>query len=561
MDIKRYMCRNLPDVWGRGQLVAFSGIDGVTNFAAPFVLHTDERPGSFIVRLPVEARIEFRNLAGLEFRMILGDAVLAESPAGVFGCAFRDHHSLIGCMPAGVQMAGNQESISDQPSIIGESDQLILAGMAKETRWVLIVVPKEEKGKIKDRLEAALKEDFEKVLTARAEYVLKASVPTSLDAGRKRLFYKAVSVMKMNTESPSGKLVRRWTTPDRWPHRKMWLWDTAFHGIGFAGMDPAVGQDIVLAMLEQVGPDGMLPHCVSPDGERSAITQPPVLAWSVWSIFEKSNDAKWAGECLPRLAGYLEWIRKNRDKNNNGLPEWFIDGHPLCRSGESGMDNSARFDKAVLMDAVDFAGFLCHDYQSLARIADRLGQNQIAHTARQHAARIAQAVNALLWSDRDGFYYDRNFDGTLSDVKASSGFVPLLAGIPDAARAEGLRKQLRNPATFAAAYPIPSISLDSGFYSKDMWRGPTWLNYNFVVYRGLLNYGFERDAEWLKEISLAGLQKWYEKEGGLFEFYDSLDLTSPHNLDRKQRLTTGHLYAPISDYHWTAALTAAMLSE
>jgi hypothetical protein len=124
-----------------------------------------------------------------------------------------------------------------------------------------------------------------------------------------------------------------------------------------------------------------------------------------------------------------------------------------------------------------------------------------------------------------------------------------------------LRKQLRNPASFAAPYPIPSVSLDSGTYTKDMWRGPSWLNYNFAIYRGLQNYGFHQDAEWLKEISLAGIQKWYEKEGCLFEFYDSLDLTSPHALDRKQRLTTGHLYAPISDYHWTAALTAAMLLE
>jgi hypothetical protein len=561
MDMNRYSNRNLPDIWGMGQLLAFSGIDGFTDFDAPFVLHTGDRPGSFIVRLPIEARIEFQNLAGLEFKMILGDAVLAESPAGVFAGAFRDHHSLIGTKPLTAQMVADTQMISDQPGIIGETDKLILAGLAKDTRWVLMVVGKEEKGKIKRLLEAALKEDLEKTLAARSEYVLKAAVPKDLDAGRKRLLYKAVSVMKMNTEAASGKFGRRWTTPDRWPHRKMWLWDTAFHGIGFAAVDPVIGKDIVLAMLEQVGPDGMLPHCVAPDGERSNITQPPVLAWSVWSIFQKTEDKKWAGECLPLLVRYLEWIRQNRDQNNNSLPEWFIEGSPLCRSGESGMDNSSRFDKAVLMDAVDFAGFLCHDYQSLALLADRLEKKDIASMASQHADRIAAAVNNLLWSDKEGLYFDRMFDGTLSNIKASSGFVPLLAGIPDVLRAEALRKHLKNPATFAAPYPVPSISLDSGTYTKDMWRGPSWINYNFVIYRGLLKYGFKQDAECLKETSLAGIQKWYEKEGSLFEFYDSLDLTSPHLLDRKQRLSTHDFYMPISDYHWTAALTAAMLLE
>jgi hypothetical protein len=561
VDINRYTNRNLPDIWGLGQLLAFSGIDGFTDFDAPFVLYTGERPGSFIVRLPVEAKIEFRDLADLEFKMILGDAVLADSPAGMFAWAFRDHHTLIGDKPSKAHMVANTQIIADQPAVIAQTDTLILAGLAKNTRWVLMVVKKEEKEKIKDLLEAALRADLENTLAARAEYVLKVQVPKTLDAGRTRLFYKAVSVMKMNTEAPGGKFGRRWTTPDRWPHRKMWLWDTAFHGIGFAGVDPAVGQDIVLAMLEQVGPDGMLPHCVSPDGERSEITQPPVLAWSVWSIFQKTDDRKWADECLPLLVRYLDWIRRNRDKNNNGLPEWFIEGSPLCRSGESGMDNSSRFDKAVLMDATDFAGFLCHDYQSVAQIADRLEQKDIASSARQQADRIITAVNDLLWSDKEGFYFDRLFDGTLSNIKASSGFVPLLAGIPDATRAAALQKQLRNPSTFAAPYPVPSISLDSGTYTKDMWRGPAWINYNFIIYRGLLKYGLQQDAEWLKERTLVGIQKWYEKEGCLFEFYDSLDLTSPHLLDRKQRLSTHDFYAPISDYHWTAALTAAMLLE
>ena len=29
--------------------------------------------------------------------------------------------------------------------------------------------------------------------------------------------------------SPEGRLGHRWTTPDRWPHRNIWLWDSAFH--------------------------------------------------------------------------------------------------------------------------------------------------------------------------------------------------------------------------------------------------------------------------------------------------------------------------------------------
>jgi neutral trehalase len=137
----------------------------------------------------------------------------------------------------------------------------------------------------------------------------------------------------------------------------------------------------------------------------------------------------------------------------------------------------------------------------------------------------------------------------------------MFAGIADTQQAQALRDHLANPNTFGAPTPLPSVSLDSGRYSKDMWRGPMWINMNYLTVRGLRRYGFNTEAEHLKELSLQAVQRWYEEEGCLFEFYDSLGITSPRGLDRKQRLSTGQGMAPISDYHWTAALTAALLLE
>ena len=89
--------------------------------------------------------------------------------------------------------------------------------------------------------------------------------------------------------------------------------------------------------------------------------------------------------------------------------------------------------------------------------------------------------------------------------------------------------------------------------------GPAWMNTNYLVYGGLRRYGFDEEADRLREQSLAAVRRWYEQEGCLFEFYDALDLTCPRDLDRKQRLSLGTGIAPISDYHWTAAITAAWL--
>jgi neutral trehalase len=87
------------------------------------------------------------------------------------------------------------------------------------------------------------------------------------------------------------------------------------------------------------------------------------------------------------------------------------------------------------------------------------------------------------------------------------------------------------------------------------------MNLSYLIVLGLRRYGLCAEAEALKENLLDTVQTWYEREGCLFEYYDALGLTSPRGLDRKQRLSSGKGIAPICDYHWTAAVTAALLLE
>ena len=56
--------------------------------------------------------------------------------------------------------------------------------------------------------------------------------------------------MKSQVYSPEGRIKHRWTTPDRWPHRGMWLWDSAFHAIGFRHVDVEVARDAISAVFD-----------------------------------------------------------------------------------------------------------------------------------------------------------------------------------------------------------------------------------------------------------------------------------------------------------------------
>jgi len=549
----------MPDVWGPGQLLAFSGLDGPTSWSEPFVLHTGERVGDLTVLLPVKAHIAFAGLDRLRGSMILGDAIAGSANGDAFMVVFLDHHTLAGQLPDGATLRVGDGPLPETAALVNEEKGLGLFAAAQGRRWVLHVHAAGDSAGAAAACRRGLQADLAQALAERSALVQSVPVPAGMSAAHTRLLRKGVSVMKVNTHSACGTLKRRWSTPDRWPHRNMWLWDSAFHAVGMAYVDVDSAKDVALAMLEQVRDDGMLPHMVGADGSCSQITQPPILGWAVAHILARSEDLQWAAECKPRLLRYLEWMRLNRDRNGNGIPEWYIEGQPLCRCGESGLDNSPVYDRGVLLDAVDFGSFLCHDYRCLAEIATRLGDTTTAGLCLGHAAHISDAINRWLWCDQARFYFHRDFDGNRVKVKAVSGFMPLFAGVASSRQADDLARHLQDPATFNAPLPVPSVSLDSGTYCKDMWRGPTWMNLNYLIHLGLRRYGLAADACRLREQTLGAIQKWYERDGCLWEYYDSLDVTPPRDLDRKQRLITGKGIAPISDYHWTAAVTTALL--
>ena len=556
MNSQLIVPQNMPDVWGRGQLLAFSALDGPTNWHESFVLHTGVEPGCFTVRLPLEIDISFDGLGPLDFKMVLGDVIAAATPTGDFIAAFLDHRTLLGQLPDHATMQAHGQAIRSQPSQIGSSDNLQLWAAKKESRFAIILT---SDGKAPD-LTKAFAADLVESANARSRFVRELEIPAGLDGAMTRLLRKAVSIMKVNVESACGQIKRRWTTPDRWPHRHMWLWDSAFHALGLSRIDPDLARDALLAVLEQTKADGMLPHTITPV-TTSQITQPPILAWAVLEILNVTGDRNFAQQCKPYLFQYLEWDRKNRDQNGNHIPEWFIEGNPLCRCGECGLDNSPLFNKAVLLDSVDFACYLCNDYMCLAEIAERLSDDAMSKTCRTHAQKIKTAVNDLLWCEEMGLYLYRDFDGDFVPIKTIASFMPLFAGVADDVRARRLLAHLQDPATFAAPMPIPSVALDSGSYCKDMWRGPSWINTNYLIYRGLVRYGFTEAAARLRTVTIDKLNKWYLKEGCLFENYDSLDLTSPHDLDRKQRLVSGRGLPVISDLQWSAAVTARLIMD
>jgi putative isomerase len=132
----------------------------------------------------------------------------------------------------------------------------------------------------------------------------------------------------------------------------------------------------------------------------------------------------------------------------------------------------------------------------------------------------------VFWDDGDGFYYDRNEKtGRLIRVKSVAGFIPLWAGIAPRDRAARLiQDHLLNPKEFWTKYPVASYAKsEPDFYvgtqrGECNWRGETWIPTNYMIFHGLLRYGYPGVA---KQLAQKTLELALARNPVTREYYDS----------------------------------------
>ncbi len=512
--------------------MAFSALDGATDYEGALTARTAFDGPGIDITLPARCCIRFPKATHTE-NIVAGDWFYLGDEQPTWGVFLDTHHFLVEghCVVSRTE-PGITCSINGNRTLIGSSKHFAPAKIAA---------------------------DISAAVRARCQWLKALRLPNVRTQSAKKTLIKALSIMKTQVCSPEGRIRHRWTTPDRWPHRQMWLWDSAFHAIGWRHVAPEIAQDAILAVFDMQAPDGFIPHMMNPSGA-SGITQPPILALAAKLVHDIARDNEWIAALYPRLCAYLEWDARNRDTDGNGLLEWQIDGDPLCRSGESGMDNSPRFDSATRLDAVDFNSFLSLECQVMAGFAHGLGLADDAAKWMKRHAKMNRLIADRLWSDEAGFFVD--YDTELrapSTILASSGFLPLICGAASKAQAARLAECLTDPTMFGTAFPVPSVAAhDTQHYAKDMWRGPVWVNINWLIARGFEGYGFDALADRLRSRTMEEIEEAFEKHGTMFEFYDDRREVAPPRLLRKGKCAPdmSPYHQVIHDFGWTASLYA-----
>lgn len=529
--------KKYPTIWGGGQLLAFSGMDGTTDYENGLCLRTAMNGYSFELK-------EGNHKEEVPMIRYTGKTPETVELTGDF---FRFHVN--GKVSSGVLL--------DAFHILVEGSFEVTPGdrfEVAEDGEKFLVAPS---GQLRKEL---LNTDVAGEIRKRAKFLDSAPLPEGAPEAVRRATLKALSQLKTQIYSPEGQIRHSWSTPDRWPHKRMWLWDSAFHAIGMRHYNPALARDMISAMFDIQREDGLIPLCGDPF-KIHPLTQPPVLALAMKLIHETESAPEWIAELAPKLDRYLEWIMANRDSDGAGLVEWAIEASKNCRSGESGMDNSPRFDCALQLDAPDFNAFLAFECEQLAEFLPEKRDYWLAHHKR-----LCKLMNERLWSEASGLYVDYDvLNHRRTDILSSAGFLPLLCGAASPEQAARMAHHLTDPETFGTPLRVPSIARNNtAAYRKDMWRGPVWVNINYLIALGLERYGYRDLARNIVQETLREEEKWLLECGTFFEFYDDRKEVHPRQLERKGVSPDGK-YHPFHqvfhDYGWSATLYLEMINR
>jgi hypothetical protein len=301
--------------------------------------------------------------------------------------------------------------------------------------------------------------------------------------------------------------------PDKWEFPWLASWDTGFQAVAASLVDPGLAADQLRFILGDrwQQPDGHVPCAEWVMG----VECPPVFAWAAWRIHEAGAGTDFLQEVYPGLQDLYEyWWDVNA-----------VEPTGLFTGGFLGMDNLPRGEGQAQADA---SGWMAFFARYMGRIAETLGDT--ASTARYAAdvETIAAAVNATLWDEGAGFYFDLDDDGsTFIPTKSYSGLIPLIAGIVPADRVDRVLAALGDPEQLLSPSGVRSVSAKSVIYEpgyaaqggvNSNWRGPVWLPINYLLVEALtpLDPGL---ASTIRDRVVGAVEADWQTTGRIHEYY------------------------------------------
>ena len=350
-----------------------------------------------------------------------------------------------------------------------------------------------------------------------------------------------------------------------------WFWDSCFHTVALAHLDPARARSEVRSLLRNAQPDGFVAHVTFWQREAyeemlktysiayrtpylSDCIQPPVLAEAVAAAAQGDGGDAFLAEILPAVRRYFDWLHRVRDPDRDGLIA-------TLQPDESGLDHTPKYDAYLGIEGTELEDYtaawerVAGPYEGVGRNPERMfaldrfvvedvlvntiyGENQRvlagllervgdaagADDMRARADATTASLVAKCFDRGRGLFFDlAGLAEKPLAVNTVSCLLPLaLRDLPRFA-VDALVGHLNDPEEYAAPFPVPSVAMNEPSFvagvvgTKLVWRGPVWMNTNWYIARGLRRHGHAALARHIEDRSAALVE-----QSGFREYYNPL---------------------------------------
>jgi putative isomerase len=372
--------------------------------------------------------------------------------------------------------------------------------------------------------------------------------------------------------APDGALKYPFVVPGSVYSSQLWDWDSWLCTValaqilhdqkGEAGKAETLsyGEGCVLDFLLFGTEDGHIPiliragtdpaHYRAPNANTTNMHKPVLAQDAAFLTKLNGDDAEWLRAGFPKLEAFIRNYDEHRKNGPTGLYFWNDDAGV-------GVDNdpSSFFRPPNSCGSIYLNCLMYKELKAMAYLASCLklpGEVSAKYDGKAEA--LQAAIRKNCWDERDGFYYSvdldlrpvthtptgqmgdhfvlhaghpRDYDCLIQRLEGWSGLMTMWAGIatPEQAR-RMVEEHLKNEKTLGGAYGVRSLSKMEKMYgiyysgNPSDWDGPVWGISNYMVFRGLLKYGFMDEAKEMANKTITLFGQDYERNNTLNEYYD-----------------------------------------
>ncbi len=345
----------------------------------------------------------------------------------------------------------------------------------------------------------------------------------------------------------------------------LWDWDSYFSNVALkqiltdTGADAAEAREYehgcVLNYLHFTETDGYMPIVVNRNDTMAKIKpaqiysenmHKPILAQhAAFLVKHEDGDAEWLRSGFEKLQYHINNYLYHHRHKETGLFYWQTDKM-------IGVDNDpATFYRPDGSSASIYLNCLMvKELEAMDYLCTALGIPQAGEIYRTEKTKLEAAIREYCYDERDGFFYNvdinlrpidfiaepfyhkgmpRHWDCLIQRIDVWSGFLALWAGVATKEQAERVVLRYRDTKAFNCRAGVRTLSPQEKMYrvaasnNPSCWLGPVWGISNYLVFKGLLRYGFMEDAKELCERTIELFGRDVERFGSMHEYYSPDD--------------------------------------